>query len=426
MTLPANGFFRVAESGAPSLRDPDLALRTRPSDQHSSFGVNRASSAFTFEMSPGPSFTLGVEEEYLVVEIDGGNLIDEAPVEMFEALERRLGVQVSPEFLQCQVEVGTRVASDLRTVRDELAMLRGTVAEITKTFGFGIIAASTHPFGEARAQKRTVKERYTLLAEDLQEVVRRLLISGMHVHVGLDDDALRIDLMGQVTYILPHLLALSTSSPFWAGHETGLKSYRLAVWDEMPRTGLPEHFESFAEYERHVEMLVRAGVIEDGTKLWWDVRPSARFPTLEMRIADLCTRLEDTVCIAALYRCWLRMLYRLRRSNQRWRQYRALLLNENRWRAQRYGTDAGLIDFGRGELVPYPELLDEIIELVLPDAEAFGCIEEVAHARTILARGTSAHWQVDTFNESLAAGKTHEDALASVVNMLREETLHGV
>ena len=265
-----------------------------------------------------------------------------------------------------------------------------------------------------------------MLAEDLQAVVSRLLISGMHVHVGLDDDELRIDLMGQVTYILPHLLALSTSSPFWAGHETGLKSYRLAVWDEMPRTGLPEHFESFAEYERHVEVLVRAGVIEDATKLWWDVRPSARFPTLEMRISDLCTRLEDTLCIAALYRCWLRMLYRLRRSNQRWRQYRGLLLNENRWRAQRYGIDSGLIDFGRGELVPYPVLLDEIIELVLPDAEHLGCADEVVHARTILERGTSAHWQVRTYNDAVAAGQTQGAALVQVVDMLRHETLQGV
>jgi carboxylate-amine ligase len=374
----------------------------------------------------GPSFTLGVEEEYLVVELDSGDLIDEAPAELFAECERRLGAQVSPEFLQCQIEVGTRVASDLQTIRDELVMLRGTVAEITRSFGFGIIAASTHPFAQPRAQKRTVKERYTMLAEDLQAVVSRLLISGMHVHVGLDDDETRIDLMGQVTYILPHLLALSTSSPFWAGHETGLKSYRLAVWDEMPRTGLPEHFESFAEYERHVEVLVRAGVIEDATKLWWDVRPSARFPTLEMRISDLCTRLEDTLCIAALYRCWLRMLYRLRRSNQRWRQYRGLLLNENRWRAQRYGIDSGLIDFGRGELVPYPVLLDEIIELVLPDAEHLGCADEVVHARTILERGTSAHWQVRTYNDALAAGQTQGAALVQVVDMLRHETLQGV
>ena len=159
--------------------------------------------------------------------------------------------------------------------------------------------------------------------------------------MGIENAELRIDLMNQVTYVLPHLLALSTSSPFWEGQDTGLKSYRLAVWDELPRTGLPDYFESFSEYSRHVDMLIQTGAIEDGTKLWWDIRPSARFPTLEMRISDICTRLDDTLAIAALYRCWLRMLFRLRKRNQRWRQYRPMLLNENRWRAHRYGIDAG-------------------------------------------------------------------------------------
>ena len=194
--------------------------------------------------------------------------------------------------------------------------------------------------------------------------------------------------------MLPHFLALSTSSPFWQGHDTGLKSYRLAVWDELPRTGLPELYESYGEYQRHVGVLVRCGIIRDSTELWWDVRPSERFPTLEMRIPDLCTRVEDAVCIAALYRCWLRLLYRLRRSNQRWRRYPRLLIEENRWRAHRFGMDEGLIDFGRGEVVPYPDLVDEIIEFIREDAEHFGCVDEVEHARTIVTRGTSAHWQL--------------------------------
>jgi carboxylate-amine ligase len=160
-------------------------------------------------------------------------------------------------------------------------------------------------------QKRTEKERYAIIAQDLQEVVRRLMISGMHIHVGIEEEELRVDLMGQVAYILPHLLALSTSSPFWQGHHTGLKSYRIAVWNELPRTGLPEQFDSFAEFERHVDVMVQAGLIEEGSKIWWDIRPSVKFPTLEMRISDICTRLDDTICIAALFRCWLRMLYRL-------------------------------------------------------------------------------------------------------------------
>lgn len=252
------------------------------------------------------------------------------------------------------------------------------------------------------------------------------MISGMHIHVGIDDDDLRIDLMGQVSYVLPHFLALSTSSPFWQGEDTGLKSYRIAVWDELPRTGLPERFESFTEFQRHVNVLVKAGLIEDGTKLWWDIRPSARFPTLEMRICDICTRLEDGICIAALYLCWLRMLYRLRVSNQRWRSYAALLINENRWRAQRYGFEQGMVDFGRGEIVPFGDLVEEILELLREDAQYFDCIAEVEHAREILRRGTSAHWQIKAYNDAKEAGASHEDALEAVVDLLIDETMHGL
>jgi carboxylate-amine ligase len=257
-------------------------------------------------------------------------------------------------------------------------------------------------------------------------VARRLVICGMHVHVGLGDDELRIDLMNQIRYFLPHLLALSTSSPFWQGDDTGLQSYRLSVFDAMPRTGLPDRFESHGEYRRHVEMLIAAGIIEDATKLWWDIRPSDRFPTLEMRITDVCTVLDDGVALAALYRCLLRMLWRLKRDNQRWRIYARMLIDENRWRAQRYGIDQGLVDFGRREIVPYGELLDELIALVAEDAAHFGCAAEVEHARTILARGTSAHAQRRIFAESLAAGATQAEALRAVVLGLIEATQRGL
>lgn len=262
-----------------------------------------------------------------------------------------------------------------------------------------------------------------MLARDLQAVARRLLICGMHVHVGLDDDTLRIDLLGQVAYFLPHLLALSTSSPFWRGDNTGLRSYRIAVFDELPRTGVPENFESFGEYQRHVDILVDAGLIEDASKLWWDVRPSCKFPTLEMRLTDIPTRVTDTICIAAIYTCILRMLYRLRRSNQRWRRYRAMLVSENRWRAQRYGIDDGLVDFGKGEVVPYAELLEEVIALIADDAKALNCVAEVAHARTILERGTSSHRQVACWEKAKAAGATGNDAFIPVVDMLIEESV---
>ena len=377
--------------------------------------------------APGPDlpFTMGIEEEYLVVDRETRDLIREAPPDMMQKCGERLGEQVTTELMQCQVEIGTRVCNTVQEGRDELIRLRRGVADVVREYGFEIIAASTHPFAQVLDIQRTRKERYDSLTAQMQEVGRRLLISGMHVHVGLDGDEMRNDFIGQVSYVLPHFLALSTSSPFWQGHDTGLKSYRLAVWDELPRTGLPELYESYGEYRRHVEVLVRCGVIRDSTELWWDVRPSERFPTLEMRIPDLCTRVEDAVCIAALYRCWLRLLYRLRRSNQRWRRYARLLIEENRWRAHRFGMDEGLIDFGRGEVVPYPDLVDEIIEFIREDAEHFGCVDEVEHARTIVARGTSAHWQLDTFHKAVAEGADDHEALKRVVDMLVKETLVG-
>ena len=373
-----------------------------------------------------PSFSMGIEEEYMLVDRDTRDLIHEAPSGFMDSCQDLLGARVSPEFLQCQVEVGTPVCASLDEARVELGALRRTVSEVAIAHGCAIIAASTHPFARWGAQKRTDKDRYATIEQDLQEVVRRLLISGMHVHVGIEDDEARIDLMGQVTYMLPHLLALSTSSPFWQGSPTGLKSYRISVWDEMPRTGLPEGFSSYGEFLRHVDVLVRAGIIEDGTKLWWDVRPSVRYPTLEMRISDLCTRMEDTLCIAALYRCWLHMLYRLRLNNQRWRRYSPMLINENRWRAQRYGTDQGLIDFGRGTIVPFHELLEEILGLVEEDAGILQCQAEVAHARVIMQRGTSAHRQVSAYEQALAAGAEPAEALRSVVDLLISDTLADV
>ena len=373
-----------------------------------------------------PSFTVGIEEEYLLVDAHTRGLIHEAPPTMLEECEALLEGQVAPEFLQCQIEVGTRGCSTIGEARSDLERLRGTVASVARSHGLRLVAASTHPFAVWGEQRRTQKERYQTIEQDLQEVVRRLVICGMHVHVGIDDDELRIDLMNQVSYVLPHLLVLGTSSPFWQGHHTGLKSYRISVWDEMPRTGIPEQFESYGEFLRLLDVLVRARMIEDGTKIWWDVRPSVRFPTLEMRISDICTRLEDTVCVAALYVCWLRMLYRLRVKNQRWRRYPRMLVAENRWRAQRYGIDQGLVDFGRGVVVDYPALLEEMIELCAEDAEALGCTTEVEHARRIIERGTSAHWQVRTWRDAIAAGANQQEALQAVVDMLIKETMHGI
>lgn len=373
-----------------------------------------------------PKFTIGIEEEYYLVDRETRDLVKSRPEAMMAALDKKFKTQVVPEFITSQIEVGTKVCKTVAAAGRDLKRLRKALSSAAEEHGMAIIAASTHPFASWATQSHTDKERYNILARDLQAVARRLLISGMHVHVGIEDEELRIDLLNQVSYFLPHLLALSTSSPFWRGKDTGLKSYRIAVFDELPRTGLPEQFESWGEYQRHVRVLTQAGVIDDASKLWWDVRPSARFPTLEVRIADIPTRIEDTISIAAIYLCLLRMLYRLRRQNQRWRKYANMLISENRWRAQRYGFDGGLVDFGKGEIVPYDGLLEEIIEMVGEDAAFFDCVAEVEHAREILQRGTSAHRQLALYHALREKGAEKLEALKEVVDLLIEETTAGL
>ena len=373
-----------------------------------------------------PPFTIGIEEEYLLIDPETRDLAGDPPVSIIEECTRRVGERVTPEFLRAQIEVGTKVCNSIAKVTEDLRALRRCIREVAQEHGLAMIASSTHPVADWDAQMHTDRERYNILAQDMQTIARRLLICGMHVHVGIEDDDLRIDLMNQVGYFLPHLLALSTSAPFWRGRDTGLKSYRMAVWNEMPRTGVPPQIQSYGEYRRMVNTLISAGVIEDATKLWWDLRPSDRFPTLEMRMTDVCTRLDDTICVAALYRCLLRMLWRLRRNNQRWRIYDQVMVSENRWRAQRYGIDEGLIDFGKGKIVPYPDLFEEIVELVREDAEFFDCVAEVEHGRAILERGSSAHKQIAVWQEARRAGKDDPSALRDVVDMLVEETAHGL
>ncbi|MFN0263011.1 carboxylate-amine ligase [Tepidamorphus sp. 3E244] len=370
-----------------------------------------------------PSFTIGVEEEYLLVDKETRNLATDPPKSVMEKCEKRLEKQVSPEFLRCQIEVSTSVCKTTAQAREELAHLRSTISEISGEEGLAPIAASTHPFAHWQEQQHTDKERYNDLARDMRVVVRRMLICGMHVHVAIEDEAVRIDLFNQLSYFLPHLLALSTSSPFWQGHLTGLNSYRLSVFKEMPRTGLPEEFASPGEYERTIDVLVRAGVLEDATKVWWDLRPSHRFPTLEMRVTDICTRLDDAIAIAAMFRCLARMLWRLRRSNQKWRSYTRFLIDENRWLAQRSGARGSLIDFGRGEQVNYSELLEEILELVREDAEHFNCLGTLEHARLIASKGTSADRQIAVYEDARKQGANDEDALKAVVDHLIAETV---
>lgn len=367
-----------------------------------------------------PEFTLGIEEEYLLVDRDSLAL-HEAPEGLLEACQAALGDQVSPEYMQCQIEIGTGVCATIGAARDDLRRLRARISAEAARYNLAPIAASCHPQADWKLQHHTDKERYNRLRDDLGGVVRRMLICGMHVHVGLGSDTLRADLLNQMAYFLPHLLALSTSSPYWQGVDTGLASYRISVFDNLPRTGLPPRIDSWEEYRRSVDALIGIGVIEDATKIWWDLRPSDRFPTLESRICDVSPRLSHAVSIAALTQCIARMLWRLRRLNQRWRRYENFLVYENRWRAQRYGIGGGLIDFGRDEITPVPALLEELIELVTEDAEALGCLEEVAGARDIIRGGTSSDRQRAVLADAAESGADHDAQMRAVVRHLVDE-----
>jgi carboxylate-amine ligase len=372
--------------------------------------------------SSGPPFTIGIEEEYLLVDKETRSLVVDPPKSLMAECEERCGAQVTPEFLRSQIEIGTKVCNNIKEAEIELRRLRRIVIDVAGNHGMAPIAASTHPFSRWSEQKQTEKDRYNALTVEMQAAARRLLICGMHVHVGIDDDELRIDLMNQLAYFLPHLLALSCSSPFWEGERTGLMSFRLMIFNGVPRTGLPEQFSSWGEYRRHTQILVDTGIIADNSRIWWDLRPSVRYPTLETRVMDCCTTLEDALSLAALNQCLLRMLWRLRRANQRWRMYSHLLLGENRWRAMRYSHDAGLLDLGQQRIVPYSELLEELIALVREDAEALGCVAEIDRLREILARGTSAHRQLAVYDEAIRGGAAEAEALRAVVDWLVEET----
>ena len=368
-------------------------------------------------------FSIGLEEEYLIVNKYDGELIIDPPKNLMRDCKKKLKQQVKPEFLKSQIEVRTKVCSTIKDLKKDLIFLRKNISEILNQYDLAPIAVSIHPFSRWEQQKHTEKRRYSALAEDFQIVGRRLVISGMHIHVGIPDNEMRIDLMNQVAYFLPHLLALSTSSPFWKGELTGLKSYRVSIFDELPRTGLPEQFDSYNEYRRHLKILLNSGLLEDPSKIWWDLRPNVKFPTLEMRICDTCTSLKDAISIAALYLCIIHMVHRLRRENQKWRVYSKMLINENRWRAQRYGMEKGLVDFGKSKLVPYKHLIDELIELVKEDASELGCIQEVQNIKNIYKAGTSADKQIKIFKNEIKKSGDTKLALENVVKFLIKDTV---
>ena len=362
-----------------------------------------------------PELTIGIEEEYQIIDPVTREL--KPFIQKFlEQGQIVLQEQIKAEQLQCQVEVGSEVCRSIDEARHELIRLRRSIAQLASRNGLRIAAASTHPFSSWQEQDVTEAQRYIKLQENFGDVARRMLIFGMHVHIGVPDEALRIDVMDQSLYFLPHLLALSTSSPLWQGRDTGLKSYRSVVFESLPRTGLPPSLRSYAEYERLVNVLVRTKCIEEPTQIWWDVRPHPKFPTIEFRVFDVCTKIDEALCLTALLMAIVGKLIRLRHDNQAWRRYPRHLLYENKWRAMRYGIDGKLIDFGKGEEVPLRFLILELLDFVDDVLDELKIRKEVEYVHRILAEGTSADRQL----KRAAEGELH-----AVVDGLIEETREG-
>lgn len=369
------------------------------------------------------TISIGIEEEYLLVNPETRELSRLQPAGFMDRCKDLLGDRVMHEMLQSQVEIGTGVCNTIEEARAELLELRQGVAAVAREFDTCIIAASTHPWSLWSEQEPVDMERYRIMGVEQASIARRMAICGMHIHAGIADKDVRIDLMNQVSYFMPHLLALSGSSPFWEGIDTGLKSMRPTIAGHLPRSGLPEIFDSWNDWMEMIDDMQATGMISDPSKIWWDLRPSVRHPTLEIRICDVCTWVEDALTVAALYQCLLAFLIHLRENNQRWRQYRRILILENKWRAQRYGVDAELGDFGRREAVPLPELIDELVELLRPHAEALGCVNEVENACEIARRGSSSDQQLRIYQEALAAGASDRGAQIAVVDWLIAESV---
>ena len=362
-------------------------------------------------------FTLGIEEEFQIVDPTTRELRSHVS-EFLEEGKMILGEQIKPEMIQSMIEVGTGVCKNIQEARADITRLRSIISGLAGKTGLAIVAASTHPFSHWQDQKIYDDERYSLLVQELQNVARSLLIFGLHVHVGVADLDRRIHIMNAARYFLPHVLALTTSSPFWMGHNTGLKSYRSEVFKQFPRTDIPDHFDSYASFQRYVDLLVKTGCINDGKKIWWDLRPHPIFPTLEFRICDIPTRVDDTVAIAALFQAIVAKLTKLIEKNLGFRLYRRMLIQENKWRAVRWGIDGKMIDFGKQKEVPTRDLILELLDFIDDVVDELGSRKEIEHIHTILERRTSAEEQLRVFGET--------KDLKAVVDRLIELTMENV
>lgn len=363
-------------------------------------------------------FTLGIEEEFQIVDPRTRELRSHV-VEILEEGVMLLGEQIKPEMIQSMVEVGTGICRNIDEARADITNLRSVISSLARKNGLVIIAASTHPISRWQDQKIFEDERYELLVQELQTVARSLLIFGLHVHVGVPDRDRQIHIMNAARYFLPHVLALTTSSPFWMAHNTGLKSYRSEIFKQFPRTDIPDHFDSYVSFQRYIDLLIKTGCIDNGKKIWWDVRPHPFFPTLEFRVCDIPTRVDDTIAIAALFQAIVAKLSTLIEKNLGFRLYRRLLIQENKWRAVRYGLDGSMIDFGKQKEVPTRDLINELLDFVDDVVDPLGSRKEIEHIHTIIQRGTSADEQLEVYNNS-------NNDLNAVVDKLIERTMENV
>jgi carboxylate-amine ligase len=362
-------------------------------------------------------FTLGIEEEFQIVDPVTRELRSHV-TEFLEEGKMLLGEKIKPEMIQSMIEVGTGICNDIQEARADISRLRGIISFLARKKNLEIVAASTHPISHWQDQKIFEDERYDLLVEEIQMVARSLLIFGLHVHVGIPDPERAIHIMNAARYFLPHMLALSTSSPFWLGHNTGLKSYRSEVFKKFPRTDIPDHFDSHASFQRYIDLLVKTNCIDNGKKIWWDVRPHPFFPTLEFRVCDIPTRVDDTLAIAALFQAIVCKLNKLIDKNLGFRLYRRMLVQENKWRAVRWGLDGKMIDFGKQKEVPVRDLILELLEFVDDVLDELGSRKEVEHVHEILRRGTSADEQLRVYQET--------NDLKAVVDVLIKRTMESV
>ena len=365
-----------------------------------------------------PSFTIGIEEEYQTIDPESRDLRSHIDVEILAQGKSLLHESVKPEMHTSVIEVGTGICKDIRQAREEITQLRGDMIGLARRNNLRLGAAGTHPFADWRDQGIYPDARYEQLVEDMKMVARANLIFGLHVHVGVEDREVGIHLMNAARYFLPHILALSTNSPFWLGMDTGLKSYRCKVFDKFPRTNIPDYFPSYGEYESFVNLLIQTRCIDNAKKIWWDIRPHPSFPTLEFRICDIPLRIDETIAIAALIQATVAKLYKLHAANQGFRLYRRALIMENKWRALRYGLDGKLIDFGKGEEVPLRDLIYEYLHFIEDVVDELGSRHEINYIHKILENGTGADRQLKVFRET--------NDLKAVVDYIISETEAGV